>query len=370
MFTRRFFQVVAVVVLLAGVPGIARSQDAFERAKTLYLEAAYEDALALLDTPGPGGTADVHLYRALCLLALGRSSEADAAIARSIEADPLATVARQDVSPRVASLLAEARRRMLPEMARRRVADGRLAYQQGDRAGATQRFEAAIRLLDDPTLANQSELTDLKTLASGFLESDPRAECAADGCRGPPATATAAPAPSAAPAPAPQRRRPASSAAPARRPALSRPARMLPLRQPCRGRRCCRRPCRHGARRTRRGEPATLRGSLLLAIDATGRVTNAAMQQQRVPRLRSPAARSGARLAIHARDAGRSADAVAVGRADRHPTVPVPIGRVRIGAPLHAPQPRDASVRSPELQNEGPPFADIAPPSHRARAFP
>ena len=71
MFTRRLFQVVAVVVLLAGVPGVARSQDAFERAKTLYLEAAYEDALALLDTPGPGGTADMHLYRALCLLALG-----------------------------------------------------------------------------------------------------------------------------------------------------------------------------------------------------------------------------------------------------------------------------------------------------------
>lgn len=31
----------------------------------------------------------MHLYWALCLLALGRSSEADAAIARSIEADPL-----------------------------------------------------------------------------------------------------------------------------------------------------------------------------------------------------------------------------------------------------------------------------------------
>lgn len=50
MFTRRLFQVVAAGILTATVPGVARSQDALERAKTLYLEAAYEDALALLDT--------------------------------------------------------------------------------------------------------------------------------------------------------------------------------------------------------------------------------------------------------------------------------------------------------------------------------
>ena len=155
----------------------------------------------------------MHLYRALCLLALGRTSEADAAITRSIEADPLATVARQDVSPRVASLLDNARRRMLPEIARRRVADGRLAYQQGDRAGATQRFEAAIRLLDDPTLANQSELTDLKTLASGFLELM-RAQNAPPTVAAPAAIAPT-PAPSAAPAPAPAA--PASRVAPPRR---------------------------------------------------------------------------------------------------------------------------------------------------------
>jgi tetratricopeptide (TPR) repeat protein len=200
MFTRRLLQVLALTVLAAAVPGTARSQDAFDRAKTLYLEAAYEDALALLDTPGPPGTADVHLYRALCLLALGRASEADAAIARSIEADPTATAARPDVSPRVAAMLADARRRMLPDIARRRVADGRLAYQQGDRLGATQRFEAAVRLLDDPSVANQSELTDLKTLASGFLDLL-RAQSPPPAVAPPAAVATVTPAPASAPAP-------------------------------------------------------------------------------------------------------------------------------------------------------------------------
>ena len=253
MFTRRLFQVVAAGLLTAAVPGIAQTQDAFERAKTLYLEAAYEDALALLETRGSGSTADVHLYRALCLLALGRTSEADAAIAKSIEADPLATVARKDVSPSVAAMLASARLRMLPEMARRRVADGRLLYQQGDRTGARQRFEAAIRLLDDPTLAKQTELADLKALASGFLDLI-RAQSVPPAA---PARATATP-PAVLPPPAPVA------------PAVSRPT-VVSQTVP---------PWRPPDVSWRNRE---LRGSVLLSIDAAGRVTTATMQQSVYP---------------------------------------------------------------------------------------
>lgn len=293
MFTRRLFQVVAVMVLALAVPGTARSQDAFDRAKTLYLEAAYEDALALLDTPGPMGTADVHLYRALCLLALGRAGEADAAITRSIEADPTATAGRQDVSPRVAAMLADARRRMLPDIARRRVADGRLAYQQGDRAGATDRFESAVRLLDDPTLAGQSELTDLRTLASGFVDLI-RAQTAAPPAAPAPAAMTLAPAPATpggalstpppavasasastpaatrGPQPAPAAASAPSSAPGAPTAAVSRP---IPVSQPMPA--------------WRPVDPSwsrqELRGSMLLTIDATGRVTNAQMEQAVYP---------------------------------------------------------------------------------------
>ena len=258
MFTRRLFQVVAAALFTAAVPGIAQTQDAVERAKTLYLEAAYEDALALLETRGSSSTADVHLYRALCLLALGRTSEADAAIAKSIEADPLATVARKDVSPSVAALLASARLRMLPEMARRRVADGRLLYQQGDRTGARQRFEAAIRLLDDPTLAKQTELADLKALASGFLDLI-RAQSAPPAAPAPaaPARATATP--------------PAVIAPPApMAPAISRPT-VVSQTVP---------PWRPPDPSWRNRE---LRGSVLLSIDAAGRVTTATMQQSVYP---------------------------------------------------------------------------------------
>jgi hypothetical protein len=306
MCTRRLFQVVAVTVLAAAMPGIARAQDAFDRAKALYLEAAYEDALALLDTPGPPGSADVHLYRALCLLALGRATEADAAIARSIETDPLATATRPDVSPRVAAMLNEARRRMLPDIARRRVADGRLAYQQGDKPGAIQRFEAAVRLLDDPTLANYSELTDLKTLASGFLDLM-RAQAAAPAASptpvagAPPALGSAATNGSTAPAPSPTPAASAPTASATPRPApaaagnASIPATAAapagPVTRPL--------PLSMVLPPWRPPDPSwrnrELRGTMLLSIDATGRVTEARMEQTIYPgydRLLIEAARS------------------------------------------------------------------------------
>ena len=270
MFTRRLFQVAAVMALAAAVPGTARSQDAFDRAKSLYLEAAYEDALALLEPTGPSSTADVHLYRALCLLALGRAGEADAAIARSIEVDPLATAARKDVSPRVAALLADARRRMLPDIARRRVADGRLAYQQGDRLGATQRFEAAVTLLDDPTLSTQTELMDLRTLASGFLDLI-RAQAAAPAA--PPAAPAAPPAvPSAPAAAASSVPPPAASGTPPSNVnvVVSRPVPLSQTLPPWRP---------PGLAASRR----ELRGSMLLNISATGQVTNAQMEQSVYP---------------------------------------------------------------------------------------
>jgi TonB family protein len=164
-------------------------------------------------------------------------------------------------------MLADARRRLLPEMARRRIAEGRLAYQQGDRSGATQRFEGAIRLLEDPTLANQRELADLKALASGFLDLI-RAQSA-------PAVAPAAatpPADVATPASAREPAAPAPAPAPAAGQALavSRPTvvsqSLPPWRPP------------DPSWRTRE-----LRGSVLLSIDATGRVTSATMQQTVYP---------------------------------------------------------------------------------------
>jgi TonB family protein len=259
------------VVLLSGAGAVGvHAQDPLDKAKSLYLEAAYEDALAVLDSSTTLTTADGHLYRALCLLALGRAAEADAAIARSIEVDPQATATRQDLSPRVAAVVAEARKRVLPDVAKRRVAEGRVLFQQGDKVGAASQFTSAVRVLDDPVLAGQSDLQDLKMLASGFLDliraQTPPQPAAPASAAAPSATASAAPA-AAAPV-ATNTREPE----PASRPAVVATApgtRPLPISQVMPA---WRPPDANTLRQA-------LKGSVLVTIDPTGRVTNAVMQQ-------------------------------------------------------------------------------------------
>lgn len=214
-------------------------------------------------------TADGHLYRGLCLLALGRPADADAAITRSIEVDPQATAGRQDLSPRVAAIIAEARRRVLPDMAKRRVAQGRLLFQQGDRASAAAQFAGAVGVLDDPALARQGELQDLRTLASGFLDLI-RAQTPAPT---PPAAApAAASSPGSTPSVAERPRvpdagsKPAVVATTAAAPVTTRPipiSQVVPAWRP---------PDANTVRQD-------LRGSVLVTVDPTGRVTSAVMQQ-------------------------------------------------------------------------------------------
>ena len=251
------------VVLLSGAGTVGvHAQDALDKAKSLYLEAAYEDALAVLDSSTTLTTADGHLYRALCLLALGRAAEADAAIARSIEVDPQATATRQDLSPRVAAVVAEARKRVLPDVAKRRVAEGRVLFQQGDKVGAASQFTSAVRVLDDPVLAGQSDLQDLKMLASGFLDliraqTPPQA----------PAPAAAA-APSAAPPVATNTKEPEPGSKPAvgAPPTVTRPVPLLQVMPTWRP------PDANTLRQA-------LKGSVIVSIDPTGRVISAVMQQ-------------------------------------------------------------------------------------------
>jgi len=85
-------------LLAAGLvlaPGtVVRAQDDLGGAKTLYVNASYDEALAVLDkqaaTAGTSGpkASEIHHYRALCFIALGRTADADQAIAASVAADP------------------------------------------------------------------------------------------------------------------------------------------------------------------------------------------------------------------------------------------------------------------------------------------
>jgi protein TonB len=229
------------------------AQDELGGAKTLYVNASYEEALAVLDkhaattgTTGPKA-AEVQHYRALCFIALGRTGEADQAIALSVAADPFTVPDTSELAPRVASVFNAARARLIPEAARTALAEGRQLMQKGDAAGANRRFEAVTKLLSEPGLAGRSDLNDLTLAATAFAEltkaqlaAAAAAEAAAAAAAAPPPQPAATPPPpasaagaSATPAsptqtPAPSASRPASGAQPAPAPRLAQATTLKP----------------------------------------------------------------------------------------------------------------------------------------------
>jgi periplasmic protein TonB len=174
--TRRGAALGAMVAaaLLCATP--SHAQDDLAGAKTLYVNASYEEALVVLDkqAAGAGATgaraAEVHHYRALCLIALGRAGDADQAIALSVAADPFTVPDTSELSPRVASVFTAARARLIPDVARAALAEGRQLMQKGDAAAANARFEAVTTLLAEPGLANRPDLADLTLAANAFAE--------------------------------------------------------------------------------------------------------------------------------------------------------------------------------------------------------
>ncbi len=85
---------VAAVFVIFVLPGVIWAQESIQAAQTLYASASYDEALALLDRLQeqqlpPGDIRSVQQSRALCLLALGRSQDAEVAIAAVVNTDPL-----------------------------------------------------------------------------------------------------------------------------------------------------------------------------------------------------------------------------------------------------------------------------------------
>jgi len=162
----------APIVLSLALTGASPSQDAVDAVRQLYAAAEYESALAALDrlstsTGAPEAT-EVERYRALCLMALGRSTDADAAFERVVRNDPWYEPGEQE-PPRVRAAFAAVRARVLPEVARARYAEAKAAYDRKDYPAAVAGFERSVRILDAAELADPA-LRDLRTLASGFFD--------------------------------------------------------------------------------------------------------------------------------------------------------------------------------------------------------
>ena len=127
--------VIAIGLIAVLGPGVA-AQNTLTAAKQLYVSAAYEEALvAFASVPASGeDAAEIEQYRALCLLALGRSDEAARAIEQIVRGRPLYQPSQNDASPRVRSVFQEVRKRTLPTLARELYASGKTSFERKELA--------------------------------------------------------------------------------------------------------------------------------------------------------------------------------------------------------------------------------------------
>jgi len=192
--SRTMFGVVAALLVMTA-PVAAADQDTIAAARDLYASAAYEDALALLNKlPASGRPADetnaIEQVRAFCLLALGRTAEAEHAIEMVVAAEPSYRPAN-DLSPRVRNAFTEVRRRVLPSIIQQKYAQAKAAFDRKEFTSAATGFGQVLESMADPdvaTVVGQPPLSDLRMLAVGFKDL---------------AMTAAAPAPAPTPAPPP-----------------------------------------------------------------------------------------------------------------------------------------------------------------------
>jgi TonB family protein len=177
----------------------AQTPDPLQQIKSLYASAAYEDALsAIARAQASGRRLEFEQYRVFCLVALGRTAEAERAIASVVQADPSFVPDTNNMSPRIRDLFAKTRRALVPEIAHRLYVEAREALDRQDKAAANAKFDAVVRLIDstnDRRLQQDGEaeeplLSELRLLASGFLDLSRATEARAAAT--PPATPPAA----------------------------------------------------------------------------------------------------------------------------------------------------------------------------------
>jgi hypothetical protein len=188
-------------LLLVTTPSL-HGEDTVAAARELYTAANYEDALVLLgrlDSPGsqPSDRMVINQYRAFCLLALGRISEAERAIETVLSVDLLYRPSDGDMSPRLRSAFAGVRQRILPAIVQQEYGRAKAAFDRQEFPAAIAQFDRVLQALADPDLgaaAEMAPLADLRTLATGFRDLSVKAAA-------PPPVVVAAPPPAPAPPP-------------------------------------------------------------------------------------------------------------------------------------------------------------------------
>ncbi len=175
MNAKRWFLVLGGWCLVLGGT-VAAQNESIATVRDLYASAAYEDALSVLGRlPTSPRSSDesraIEQYRAFCLLALGRSAEAERAIATVVQGQPTYRPVDNDMSPRVRNAFIDVRRKLLPQIIQQRYTDAKSAFDRREFMAAAQGFQQVLDLMGDPDVAAaaaQPPLSDMRVLAKGF----------------------------------------------------------------------------------------------------------------------------------------------------------------------------------------------------------
>ncbi len=164
--------VIWTLVAQSGATTPAKPAGDLAAAKALYASGDYEEALNNLSAIKADDSVDeVEEYRSLCLLALGRTAEAQRSLERLVTRNPLFKMSEADVSPRLIAIFHDVRRRILPGTVRDLYAKAKANFEQGKYDVAKPQFEDLMTLLADDDLAEDAaSLSDLKMLSDGFLK--------------------------------------------------------------------------------------------------------------------------------------------------------------------------------------------------------
>ena len=203
---RRFTSyLVAAFILTMAEAAAAQTPSSLARARDLYTAAEYDDALVMLNSlrapdrrPEDGRAIDQ--YRAMCLLALGRTDEAKSAIEAVVAAVPSYRLSETEVSPRVLAAFRSVRQVMLPGLIQKKYTEAKVAFDRRNLDAASEGFKQVLELLADSDLgpaANQPPLSQLRAMAVSFREltvaSSPPAAPPLPARPSPPPVATPAP---------------------------------------------------------------------------------------------------------------------------------------------------------------------------------
>lgn len=167
----KIFTLLALTLSLAAGSVVKAADDPIETAKSLYLSASYQEALAALANLPAGADLDAaDKYRALCFLGLDRPDDADKALESLVKRRPLYAMDAGSESPKLVAVFQSARSRALPAVARTMFASAKDAFEKKELDAAAAQFADLLKVLATPELARANDLADLRMLADGFAK--------------------------------------------------------------------------------------------------------------------------------------------------------------------------------------------------------